>query len=256
MSTASSVLEELVTLSRWLGNPAYDYAILGEGNTSAAPDEVMFYVKASGVSLSDIDGSGFVAVRRASVLKMLDTPDLDDAAVLQGLMESRIDPFGSIRPSVETLLHAYLLTLPGIRFIGHSHPTPVNAILCSRQAEEAVAGRLFPDEIVCCGPAPCWVPYTDPGHPLARRLRVEVERYMQNHAVPPRIILMQNHGLIALGRTPAEVQTATAMAVKTARILLGTAAFGGPNFLTEENVRRIYTRPDEKYREEQIGSRK
>jgi hypothetical protein len=45
------------------------------------------------------------------------------------------------------------------------------------------------------------------------------------------------------------------MAVKAARILLGTAAFGGPNFLTEENVRRIYTRPDEKYRERGIVGR-
>jgi hypothetical protein len=46
------------------------------------------------------------------------------------------------------------------------------------------------------------------------------------------------------------------MFVKTARILLGTAAFGGPSFLTEENVRRIYTRPDEKYREQGIMQRK
>jgi hypothetical protein len=41
--------------------------------------------------------------------------------------------------------------------------------------------------------------------------------------------------------------------VKTARILLGAYALGGPNFLSRENVNRIYTRPDEKYREKQIG---
>ena len=48
-------------------------------------------------------------------------------------------------------------TLPGVRFIAHTHPTPVNAVLCSRGAEEAVSGRLFPDEIVCCGERPVWV---------------------------------------------------------------------------------------------------
>ena len=48
---------------------------------------------------------------------------------------------------------------------------------------------------------------------------------------------------------------ATAMAVKAARILLGTAAFGGPNFLSDANVQRIYTRPDEKYREKGILGR-
>jgi len=35
----------------------------------------------------------------------------------------------------------------------------------------------------------------------------------------------------------------------------GTAALGGPRFLSEENVRRIYTRPDEKYRERGITGR-
>ena len=66
---------------------------------------------------------------------------------------------------------------------------------------------------------------------------------------------MQNHGLIALGRSPRDVESATAMYVKTARILLGTFAAGGPNFLSEENVRRIYNRPDEKYREQRIGGK-
>ena len=59
--------------------------------------------------------------------------------------------------------------------------------------------------------------------------------------------------LIALGKTAGEVESSTAMYVKTARILLGTYALGGPNFLTPEHVSRIYTRPDEKYREKQIG---
>ncbi|HEU4754447.1 MAG TPA: class II aldolase/adducin family protein, partial [Armatimonadota bacterium] len=123
----------------------------------------------------------------------------------------------------------------------------------SRVAEEAVSGRLFPDEIVCCGPAPVWVPYVDPGQPLAREIRARVEAYIDEQNTAPRILLMQNHGLIALGKTPGEVENATAMYVKTARILLGTYALGGPNFLTADHVRRIYTRPDEKYREKQIG---
>jgi len=44
------------------------------------------------------------------------------------------------------------------------------------------------------------------------------------------------------------------MYVKTARILLGTYAFGGPNFLTSDQVDRIHTRPDEHYRQKQIGN--
>jgi rhamnose utilization protein RhaD (predicted bifunctional aldolase and dehydrogenase) len=249
----SSVLPELVALSRRLADPALDYVILGEGNTSAVEDEETFYVKASGVTLRDIPEAGFVRVRFAPILALLDRLSVTDDEVRDGMQAARVDQSTPIRPSVETLFHAYLLSLPGIRFVGHTHPTPVNAVLCSRLAEEAVSGRLFPDEIVCCGPAPAWVPYVDPGQPLARELRVRVQGYIEEHNAPPRIILMRNHGLIALGKTAQEVESATAMYVKTARILLGAYALGGPHFLTPENVRRIYTRPDEKYREKQIG---
>ena len=253
MPAAQDVLEELVLMSRRLADPALDYVMLGEGNTSAAVDAGSFFVKASGVSLNGITEKGFVRVRRELILELLSRPSVTDDEVRDGMLAARVDTFSPIRPSVETLFHAYLLSLPGIRFVGHTHPTPVNAVLCSRKAEEAVSGRLFPDEIVCCGPAPAWVPYVDPGQPLARAMKERVEAYIDEQNAPPRIILMQNHGLIALGKTPGEVESATAMYVKTARILLGTYALGGPNFLTPENVNRIYTRPDEKYREKQIG---
>jgi rhamnose utilization protein RhaD (predicted bifunctional aldolase and dehydrogenase) len=249
------ILQQLVELSRHLGDPALDYAILGEGNSSAAVDAETFYVKASGLCLRDIDAGGFVRVRRDAILALLDRERVTDDEIREGMMAARAAPISERRPSVETLFHAYLLGLEGVEFVGHTHPTPVNAILCSREGEAAVRGRIFPDEIVCCGVAPVWVPYTDPGQPLAREIRQGVEAHLDRHGVAPRIVLMQNHGLIALGRTPQEVGSATAMFVKTARILLGTAAFGGPNFLTEENVRRIYTRPDEKYREQGIVGR-
>lgn len=253
MPSAQDVLNELVQMSRRLADPVLDYVMLGEGNTSAGVDENTFFVKASGVTLREIPESGFVRVRRQPILELLDRPSVTDDEVRDGMLAAKVDTISPIRPSVETLFHAYLLSLPGIRFVGHTHPTPVNAVLCSRKAEEAVSGRLFPDEIVCCGPAPAWVPYVDPGQPLARAMRDSVERYIDEHNAAPRIILMQNHGLIALGKTPGEVESATAMYVKTARILLGTYALGGPNFLSPENVNRIYTRPDEKYREKQIG---
>lgn len=253
MPPVQDVLADLLAMSRRLADPALDYVILGEGNTSAGIDGATFFVKASGVSLRDIRAEGFVRVRRAPILDLLNRPRASDDEVRDGMLAAKLDQFSPIRPSVETLFHAYLLSLPGIQFVGHTHPTPVNAVLCSRLAEEAVSGRLFPDEIVCCGPTPAWVPYVDPGHPLSRELKARVEAYIDAHNAPPRVVLMQNHGLIALGKSAQEVESATAMYVKSARILLGAYALGGPNFLSPENVNRIYTRPDEKYREKQIG---
>jgi hypothetical protein len=59
--------------------------------------------------------------------------------------------------------------------------------------------------------------------------------------------------MICPGRSVKDVQTATAMYVKTARVLLGTLAAGGPKFLSDASVARIHTRPDEHYRQRQLG---
>lgn len=249
-----TVLQQLVELSHWLGAEHRELAILGEGNTSAlAEDGASFYVKASGTRLMDIDAEGFVRVDLQKTLHALEHAAESDEATRRALEESRVEPREKRMPSVETFLHAYLLSLPGIRFVGHTHPVAVNAILCSQRAEELIAGRLFPDEIVVCGIAPLWVPYTDPGLPLARELRRRVEAYVGQYGTLPKVILMQNHGLITPAETPQKVIAATAMYVKTAKILLGTMAAGGPRFLEPHHVERIYTRPDEAYRQQIIA---
>jgi rhamnose utilization protein RhaD (predicted bifunctional aldolase and dehydrogenase) len=98
------------------------------------------------------------------------------------------------------------------------------------------------------------VPYTDPGVPLARAVRDSIDRFIDEHREIPRVVLMQNHGLIVLGRTPRQVEDVTAMAVKAARVLLGSYALGGPRFLTASDVDRIHTRPDELYRRKVAGA--
>ncbi len=246
---SAHILDELVGMSRAIGAPEQDCALLGEGNSSARVDDETFFVKASGACLATADANGFVRVRCDAVLDLLHTEGLDDAEMTRRLEAARFDAAATRRPSVETTFHAVLLSQPGVRFIGHSHPTPVNALLCSKGAPNLFAGRLFPDEIVCCGPEPVWVPYTDPGAPLALAIQERVEAYRDRWGTPPRVILMQNHGLIALGGTPAEVLSATFMMVKTARVLLGSLAAGGPRFMSEASVSRIHKRPDEHYRQ-------
>jgi rhamnose utilization protein RhaD (predicted bifunctional aldolase and dehydrogenase) len=248
------ILTQLVAMSNHLGDPARDYAILGEGNTSARADSETFWVKASGTELRTIRANDFVHMRFDHVLELLDAGDLDDAALTARLDAAKVDPGVTARPSVETVLHALALQLEGIAFVGHTHPTAVNAVLCSQKAEEAVSGRLFPDEIVLCGPASVYVPYTDPGLPLARRVRDLIARHLDEYGEVPKVILMQNHGLIALGKSATEVENITAMCVKAFRVLAGTYALGGPHFLSPETVACIYTRPDELYRRKVLGS--
>ena len=250
------VLSELIALTRYLGEPSREYVILGEGNTSARVDEETYWVKASGSSMLNIGPDGLVLTRFAPVLAMLDAGDLSDDEVKASLIMAKADPQAPGHPSIEALLHALCLNLPGVAFVGHTHPTLVNAILCSVAAEEAIAGPVFPDEIVVCGPVSAYVPYADPGIPLARAVWQSLTEYMDAHGTPPKRVYIRNHGLIALGSSPTEVKNITAMAVKVARIVVGAYALGGPKFMTAQDIERIHTRPDEGRRRAKLAGAK
>jgi ribulose-5-phosphate 4-epimerase/fuculose-1-phosphate aldolase len=71
--------------------------------------------------------------------------------------------------------------------------------------------------------------------------------------VAPRLILLANHGMIAVGPTPASVIATTLMAAKAAEIFLGAAMLNGPRFLPRNQVARIAGRPDEHYRRKALG---
>ena len=82
-------------------------------------------------------------------------------------------------------------------FIGHTHPTQVNRVLCSSRAEQFAKHRMFPDEVVLCGPESAFVPYVSPGLPLAQGIQSSVRDYIARNHEPPKIVLLANHGLIA-----------------------------------------------------------
>ena len=251
----TDILSQLVAMSCSLAEPVNDFVILAEGNTSARVDGDTFWVKASGVGMRGIGPSGFVQVSFARVQSMLTGPDLTDYETREALQAAKIDPAAIGHPSVETVLHALCLALPGINFVGHTHPTAINAITCSVAFEEAVSGRLFPDEIVLCGPASVAVPYTDPGLPLARTVKERIDAFIDQYGEVPKTIYMQNHGFIALGSSPSQVENITAMAVKAARVLAGAYAIGGPHFMSQQAIDRIHTRPDEHYRQRLLGGK-
>ncbi len=242
------ILQDLLNLSHEIGREDRGLAMLGEGNTSARLAEDTYLVKASGTSLGTLREEDVVECRLSALLPMLEKDGLTDQQVDDALLAARVDPKAK-KPSVEAVFHAWLLTLPGIKFVGHSHATTVNQILCSPRAKELAERRMFPDEIVCCGVASVFIPLTDPGLKLAQTIRRETEAFIKKHQAPPRVILMQNHGIITLGGTRQSVLAAMLMAEKAARIFVGAALLGGPVFLSEGDIARIIGRPDEAYRQ-------
>lgn len=247
-----TVLAELITMSRELGRPENDYVVLGEGNTSAKINDDYFYVKASGKYLAESDETTFVKVKLKDALSILDKGNLSDDEIKELLLAACANPNENLRPSIETTFHAFLLSLPGVNFVGHTHPTPVLSIMCSNRAEDLIRGRITPEEIVFCGVEPIYVEYGDPGLTLGRKIRESVTKYIDKHGCNPKAIYVQNHGLIALASTANEVQAITAVACKVARAIVGAALLGGVHYLSKEDVDRIYIRPDEAYRIEQV----
>lgn len=201
MNTPDKTKQTLLTLSHDLGAEHRALAILGEGNTSAKLSGETFLVKASGSSLGTMTEADVVECRFAPLLAMLSRDDLTDQQIEDELFGCRVDA-SARKPSVEALFHAYCLSLPDIEFVGHTHSISVNQILCSPLARQFAGGRLFPDEIVCCGPASVFVPYTDPGLKLSQIIRREVTRFVEEFGMSPRVILLENHGLITLDRRP------------------------------------------------------
>lgn len=245
-------LQDLLDLSHSLGGDRLRMAILGEGNTSVRLDDGTFAVKASGCSLATLRREDVTACRFDRLLPLLDDPSAGDAEIDDALFASRVDDKAK-KPSIEALFHAYLLTLPGVRCVGHVHAIAANGILCSPRAAEFASRRTCPDEIVLCGVESVLVPYAEPGMALCRSIRDEVVAHVRRTGREPRVILLRNHGVIAVGPSPKAVLGSLLMTEKAAEIFIGAAALGGPVFLTSAQCERIAGRPDEHYRQKLLG---
>ena len=241
----------LLDLSHDIGREDRQLALLAEGNTSAKLSPKQFVVKASGSCLATLTEADLTVCDTAKILALLDKKSSSDAAIEEALLEARIDEKAK-KPSTEAMFHAWLLSLDGIHFVGHCHPIAANQILCSPRARDFAERRIFPDEIVCCGTSSVFVPYVDPGLPLAREIRDRTNTFIQKQKFIPRLILLQNHGVIALGASPNAVLACLLMAAKAAATFVGAAMLGGPNFMSPANVERISARPDEAYRQKQL----
>ncbi len=246
----NDTIAALLKLAHELGRDDRGFVLLSEGNVSARLEPGSLAVKASGACLATLAEDQITVCSADKALGLIDRRMLTDAAVESALLEVRLDPQAPL-PSVETVFHAWLLTIEGVNFVGHCHPIAINQVLCSPRARDFAEQRMFPHEIVLCGPASVYVPYADPGLPLAWQVRERTRDFINERGIVPRLILLQNHGAIALGATPESVLACFLVAEKAARIFAGAAAMGGPNFLLPQQVDRIATRPDEACRRQQ-----
>ena len=247
---AAVVRSRLIELSREFGQARW--TILGEGNTSGRIDEKIFAVKSSGSSLGTLIEIELTECYFDTLLPVLDRNNVSEQEIEEILLASRVRPT-VLKPSVETFFHAYLLTIPGINFVGHTHPVSVNQVLCSGLGSTFAEERRFPDEVVCCGPVSLLIPYEDPGLALAVRIRRDLQNFARVHGKNPKVILLGNHGVITIGPTADAVRVAMAMTVKAAEIFVGAQVLGGNIPMQQTEVHRIENRLDEEYRRKMLS---
>lgn len=77
------------------------------------------------------------------------------------------------------------------------------------------------------GLEPLYVGYAEPGLALALALQDALVLRNERDGQVPKLVLLENHGIVALGSSSAEVHAITAMATKAARVRLAAAAAGG-----------------------------
>jgi rhamnose utilization protein RhaD (predicted bifunctional aldolase and dehydrogenase) len=141
---------------------------------------------------------GFVALDREKLRGMSTKRYSNDPVVreeqVKADMEACITDVKGKRPSVETSLHELI----SYKFVVHLHPALVNGILCSRSARK-ITLQLFDDTIL-------FVPYTDPGFTLFRKLEEEMKIYRQKFKTDPKIIFLENHGVFVGADTTEEIR--------------------------------------------------
>ena len=183
-------LDELVYRSNLLGA---DRRVCnwGGGNTSMKTIEKDFrgreievmWVKGSGSDLATMQAKHFTGLRLEDIRPLFEREDMTDEEMVAYLGHCMIDSKHP-RPSIETLLHAFL----PFKHVDHTHPDAIISLCCADNGRQ-LAEEIFGDRFV-------WVPYIRPGFKLSKMIAQGV---MNNPKAE--LVLMEKHGLVTWGDT-------------------------------------------------------
>lgn len=236
------VSEELVALSRSLGEPAKDLVILAEGNASQRLEDGRIAVKASGSYMSTSTVEDFVIADPHELMDLVeqDTCTQED---LTRVLDAGVHGGLRRRGSIETLVHAAVQVVAPTAFVAHTHPTSVVGLVASIHADVAFDEWVYSDEAIVIG-TPLFVPYAAPGIALGRLFAQSLRDYAEANGELPSAVLLGNHGMVAIGQSAEAVEAITLMTVKGARVRLDALAAGGVRGLGADAVQSYFARSD------------
>jgi rhamnulose-1-phosphate aldolase/alcohol dehydrogenase len=166
----------------------------GGGNTSVKtegtdfrgrPIEVL-WVKGSGSDLATMKANHFTGLNLDDIRPLLERAEMSDEEMVAYLGHCILDSKYP-RPSIETLLHAFL----PFKHVDHTHPDAIISLCCTEGGRQ-IAEQIYGDRFV-------WVPYVRPGFTLSKMI---AEAVRGNPAAE--LVLMEKHGLVTWGETSEE----------------------------------------------------
>ena len=194
-----SEILDLVEISKFAGE-RFDLVQAGGGNSSVKFDNGEMIIKASGFSLSDVnEKSGYSTVLTNEIAEIVNNKSVvcEEDKRTREKITSELVKKATIdkenRPSIETLLHSFLL-----KYTLHTHPIVVNIIGVQKRWKE-ILEKLFPNEKIAL------IEYQTPGIDLAISLDKELKMFESI----PNIIFLQNHGLIITSDSKNEIFSLT-----------------------------------------------
>ncbi len=198
-------LEQLVTRSNEIGDDP-SLVVYGGGNTSAkgvlvdhlGREQRVMWVKGSGADMRGSTASDYPALRLDDLLPLLDRDEMTDEEMTDLVARALLDP-GARRPSIETLLHAFL----PYTHIDHVHADAICALTNHADGPRIVAEAL--------GDGFAYVDWMRPGFTLSKVVSELGDREG---------VVLAHHGLITWGESSAECLQRTEAAVGTARAYL------------------------------------
>jgi len=186
-------IKQLIDISKFAGE-RFDLVQAGGGNSSVKLKNGEMLIKASGLSLSEIDvDKGYTRVHNEKIKKIIekaqsieDKKSRAEFAALE-LKKAQLD---LMRPSIETFLHAITDTCTL-----HTHPIATNFLMVRFDYQEVLT-QLFKNYVV--------VNYFTPGIDLAIALKKEIEAYEKANRQKPKIMFLRNHGLFVSTKNDTE----------------------------------------------------
>ena len=234
--------DEIVALSRALGDPAKDLVILAEGNTSERLSDGRIIVKTSGSFLAETTREDFVVTEVEPLIELMED-DRSTQEDVTAMLDAGVRQGARRRASIETLVHAAVQSVRPTAFIAHTHPTAVVGLLSSIHAETAFDHWVYSDEAVVIG-SPLFVPYAAPGIDLGRLFLARLRGYVDERGELPSAVLLGNHGMVAIAGDASAAMAITLMTVKGAAVRQVALSVGGVQGLDADTVAHYFERTD------------